>query len=65
MHIVGRETLGSGVGKESNPINGENDGPLHRDDSTFGEYMATFERRSSSGGGVRRLNSSGTASLCF
>lgn len=40
---------------------GESNGPLHRDDSTFGEYMAALDSRSSSGNGVRRLNSSGTA----
>ena len=62
--VTGRELVGSGVGKEGTPNNGDNDGPLHRDDSTFGEYMAALDRRSSSGGGVRLLNSSGTAHDC-
>ena len=53
--------LGSG-GLEGGDPNGESDGPLHGDDSTFGEYMAALDGRSSSGNGVRRLNSSGTAS---
>lgn len=53
--------LGSG-GLEGGDPNGESNGPLHRDDSTFGEYMAALDGRSSSGNGVRRLNSSGTSS---
>ena len=53
--------LGSGGVKGGDP-NGESDGPLHRDDSTFGEYMAGLDGRSRSGNGVRRLNSSGTCS---
>lgn len=53
--------LGSGGLKGGDP-NGESDGPLHRDDSTFGEYMAALDGRSSSGNGVRRLNSSGNCS---
>lgn len=51
--------LGLGAQQVGGP-NGENDGPLHRDDSTFGEYMAALDSRSSSGNGFRRLNSSGT-----
>lgn len=49
--------LGSTGDKEGDP-NGESDGPLHRDDSTFGEYMAGLDRRSSSGN-VRCLNRDG------
>ena len=56
---AGREMLGSGGHEERDP-NGENEGPLHRDDSTFGEYMAALTSRSSSGNGFRRVNSSGT-----
>ena len=55
---VGREMVGSGGSREGAP-NG--DSAVHKDDSTFGEYMATLERRSSSGNGVRRLHSSGAA----
>lgn len=55
---TGREMLGSEGVQEGDP-NGENEGPLHRDDSTFGEYMAALDSRSSSGNGFRRLNSSG------
>ena len=65
MHAtVGREMLGSG-GRNEGPLNGENEGPLHRDDSTFGEYMAALERKSSSGNGVRRLHSSGGPAFKF
>ena len=60
QYATGREMVGSG-GVEGGDPNGESDGPLHRDDSTFGEYMAALDSRSSSGNGVRRLNSSGTA----
>ena len=58
---AGRDTLGSAGAKEGAPNAGEDAALLHRDDSTFGEYMAALDSRSSSGGGIRRLNSSGTA----
>lgn len=58
-HAAGREVVGSG-GVEGGDPNGESDGPLHRDDSTFGEYMAALDGRSSSGNVVRHLSSSGT-----
>ncbi|KAL3155661.1 hypothetical protein ABBQ32_012692 [Trebouxia sp. C0010 RCD-2024] len=58
--VTGREMLGLGAQQVGGP-NGENDGPLHRDDSTFGEYMAALDSRSSSGNGFRRLNSSGNS----
>ena len=59
MLAEGRETLGSAGVKEGSPNNGENEAPMHRDGSTFGEYMAGLDSRSSSGAAVRRLNSSG------
>lgn len=45
--MTGRDEVGADDNRELTPI-GENDGPLQRNDSTFGEYMATLERRSSS-----------------
>ena len=45
--MTGRDEVGADGNRELTPI-GENDGPLQRNDSTFGEYMATLERRSSS-----------------
>ncbi|DBA68760.1 hypothetical protein WJX79_008804 [Trebouxia sp. C0005] len=60
--VTGRDTLGSAVMKEGTPNNGENEAPMHRDDSTFGEYMAGLDSRSSSGAAIRRLNSSGNSS---
>jgi len=60
MLAIGRDTLGTAGVKEGSRNNGENEPPLHRDDSTFGEYMAGLDGRSSSGAAIRRLNSSGT-----
>ena len=61
MLAAGRDTVGSAGMKEGSPNNGENKAPLHRDDSTFGEYMAGLDSRSTSGAAIRRLNSSGTS----
>ena len=47
--------------RELTPV-GENDGPLHRNDSTFGEYMASLNRRSSSSLN-RKLSGPGIAAL--
>ena len=58
---VGRDTVGSAGVKEGSPNNGENEAPMHRDDSTFGEYMAGLDSRSTSSAAIRRLNSSGTS----
>ena len=60
MLAAGRDTVGSAGVKEGSP-NGEKEAPLHRNDSTFGEYMAGLDSRSTSGAAIRRLNSSGTS----
>lgn len=52
--------MGLGDHREGDP-SGLNSEPPHRDDSTFGEYMAALEHKSSSGNGVRRLSSSGAS----
>ena len=59
MLAAGRDIVGSAGVKEGSPNNGENEAPMHRDDSTFGEYMAGLDSRSTSSAAIRRLNSSG------
>ncbi|KAL0022420.1 hypothetical protein WJX77_010601 [Trebouxia sp. C0004] len=59
--VTGRDTVGSAGVKEGSPSNGETMAPMHRDDSTFGEYMAGLGSRSSSAAAIRRLNSSGNS----
>ena len=49
--------------RELTPV-GENDGPLHRNDSTFGEYMASLNRKSSSSLN-RKLSGPGIAAFCL
>lgn len=58
---AGREESCTDGNRELTPV-GENDGPLHRNDSTFGEYMASLQRRSSSSLN-RKLSGPGIAAL--